>query len=838
LGTPQALTAALAGRYTIEYELGHGGMATVYLASDVKHDRDVALKVLRPELAAAVAVERFLLEIRISARLDHPHILTLIDSGSDGGFLWYVLPFVRGESLRQKIDREGQLAVQEAITITTQIASALDYAHRLGVIHRDIKPENVLLHEGEAMLTDFGIALAVEEVGQSRLTQSGLTPGTPLYMSPEQASASREVEPVSDVYSLAVVFYEMLTGAPPHGGATAQAVMAKVLTEQPRPVREVRASIPQGIDAAVAKALAKVPADRFARAGEFAEALKQAMVAPTGALPSSSVGENQDRSPMIAVLPFENLGSPEEEYFADGMTDAVRGKLAGLASVRVIARSSSRAYKKSSKTVQQIGRELGVEYLLMATVRWEKRQRDASRVQVSPELVEVRDGTTNWHQAFDARLTDVFQVQGDIASRVALALGIVLAQEDEQGLVRKPTNSLDAYDAYLRGMDLYYRFAEPGALRQAAAALEDAVELDPGFALAWARLARTHANLYYNWGFSPVDAEGTREATEHATQIAPAQPESYIARGVYYAAVCQDTVQALAEFERAQRLAPYDSEALLHTAIAEQILGRWETALTHFITAQRFDPRSALMVTHLGRTLLCLRRYLEAQAAYDRGLALAPTNLELIIGRAEVSLARGDLASARTLLRNTPKGVELAALVAFVAYWGLTWILDEEQTSVLVRLTPRAFNDQRGLWGIALAQCYALRGDTVTASTYAKSSEIAYRANLSHRPQEAMSHVNHGLALAYLGRKAEAIAQGEHAAELLPVTKNALLGPHVLHELSRIYLLVGELDRALDLLEQLLNIPYYLSQGWLKIDPNFDPLRSNVRFQRLVAGVG
>lgn len=274
MAVPAGLATALHDRYRLQRELGQGGMATVYLAQDVRHGRDVALKVLRPELAAVLGRERFLAEIRLTAKLDHPHILTLIDSGESDGLLWYVVPFVRGESLRQKLRRETQLEVAEALAIAIQIAGALDYAHRSGVIHRDLKPENILLHEGEAMLADFGIALALKEAGGSRLTETGLSLGTPQYMSPEQATAERNLDARSDVYSLGAVLYEMLAGEPPFTGVTAQAVIAKLMTERPTRLRTVRESVSVEIDAAVARALAKVPADRFPSAAAFAAALR------------------------------------------------------------------------------------------------------------------------------------------------------------------------------------------------------------------------------------------------------------------------------------------------------------------------------------------------------------------------------------------------------------------------------------------------------------------------------------------------------------------------------------------------------------------------------------
>ena len=271
--TRTRLFTALADRYRLGRQIGAGGMATVYLAHDLKLDRDVAVKVLRPELAAVLGTDRFLNEIKISARLDHPHILTLIDSGVADGFLYYIMPFVRGESLRDRLNRDTQLPLDEALDVIRQMTSALDYAHQKGIVHRDIKPENILLHEGEAMLADFGIAIAVKEAGGNRLTESGVSLGTPQYMSPEQATGDRDLDARSDIYSIAAVLYEMLAGQPPHTGASVQAVITKLLTERPTHLRVLRDTVPESVDAAVAKALAKLPVDRYASAGDFARAL-------------------------------------------------------------------------------------------------------------------------------------------------------------------------------------------------------------------------------------------------------------------------------------------------------------------------------------------------------------------------------------------------------------------------------------------------------------------------------------------------------------------------------------------------------------------------------------
>ncbi|MEP6745169.1 MAG: serine/threonine-protein kinase, partial [Gemmatimonadota bacterium] len=267
------LSAALSDRYRIERELGQGGMATVYLAQDLKHKRKVALKVLKPELAAVLGAERFVQEITTTAALQHPHILPLFDSGSADGFLYYVMPFIDGETLRSKLDRETQLGIDEAVRITTAVADALDYAHRHGVIHRDIKPENILLHDGRPMVADFGIALALSAAAGGRMTETGMSLGTPHYMSPEQATAEKEITARSDIYSLASVLYEMLTGTPPHTGASAQQIIMRIVTDTARPVTELRKSVPPNVAAAVSKALEKLPADRFATAKEFADAL-------------------------------------------------------------------------------------------------------------------------------------------------------------------------------------------------------------------------------------------------------------------------------------------------------------------------------------------------------------------------------------------------------------------------------------------------------------------------------------------------------------------------------------------------------------------------------------
>ena len=873
------LSAAIADRYTIERELGRGGMATVYLAHDRKHHRRVALKVLHPELAYALGADRFLREIDVAANLTHPHILPLFDSGEAAGFLYYVMPYVDGESLRDHLDRETQLPIDDALQIAREVADALAYAHRQGVIHRDIKPENILLSGGHALVADFGIARALGQAGAERLTETGMAVGTVAYMSPEQASRERQIDGRSDVYSLGCVLYEMLAGEPPYTGPTAQAVLARRLTDPVPLVRRVRPSVPAGLEQLITKALAVLTADRFASAADFGRALAAPPanaatsaaathpVATSAPIPSaarhtliwaltallgvalatggvlwqrSHRGGDPSGPTRLAVLPFENHGKPEDEYFADGMTDAVRGKLSALPALQVTPRQSSADYKRSGKKLNQIGQELGVQYLLTATVRWDKAADRTSRVQVSPELIEVQDASTasKWQQPFDAALTDVFQVQAEIAGRVAQALNVVLEDQEQQQLAHRPTADIDAYDAFLRGEAAAHALAAEDlpSFRRAAAFYEEAVARDSTFGLAWARLADAQALLYGYGTPSPATAKVTRRALANAEHFAPTAPETYRARAEYEELVRGDFTRAFAAAEAGLARAPDHSELTAIAALQEWRLGRVGAAVARLARARTLDPRSIIVLNYLGAVLCYQRRWNEARQALYQALSLAPTNVTLLDYLALSYVGEGDLAGARRVLANASPAVDRAALAADLAVNDLSWVLDEAAQQQALRLLPSEFDDNRGAWGIVRAQLYHLRGDTVMARVYADSARIAFEANLRGSPADGQQYSYHGLALAYLGQESEAMAAGERGAALMPISRDGIWGPRVQLRLVRIYVLLGEYDKALDRLEPLLTTVYYVSPGWLRIDPSLAPLRGNPRFQRLVKG--
>jgi eukaryotic-like serine/threonine-protein kinase len=889
---PSSLAAALSDHYTIEHELGRGGMATVYLAQDLRHHRPVALKVLDPALAIGLGPERFRREIETAARLEHPHILPMLDSGEAQGWLWYTMPYVEGESLRGRLERTGALPLEEALRLTREAADALDCAHRHGVVHRDIKPENILLSGDHARVADFGIAQALEAAGDERLTGTGVTVGTPAYMSPEQGWGTGAVDGRSDIYSLGCVLYELLTGEPPFSGRTPQAVIARRYVESARPVSLLRAGVPRAVEEAVTRALALEPVDRFQTAAEFAQALADAGVAPppapsalaapatgpprlspqtqvsprrprrvpTGAAllvlgfilglgalfawlrsDTAEGGEAAGDPKLLAVLPFDNLGDSTEAYFADGVSDAVRGKLAALPGLQVIAGTSTGQYRHTAKSPAEVARELGVRYLLVGKVRREFPAGDSGSVTVSTELVEVRPRgapTTRWQEPLQAPLSDVFRVQADIARGVAEALGVALGAEARLQLAQPPTENLAAYQAFLRGEQISNRLEtiDPGTIRRAVPYYEQAVALDSGFVEAWAQLSRAHSTLYFNGGVpSPSEAEAARTTAAQALALGPAKPEGRLAQGVYYLAVLRDNRRALEQFTLGIGAAPNHVDLLSWAGLAEQYLGRWEAALEHFRRAYALDPRSPSAARTLAYAYLMVRRYPEGLAVTDRALELEVTP-RFVHLKALLHLAQGNLRQARADVRAALQRIEPTTLVATFGYgWDLYWVLEEPEQELLLRVPPSAYDDNRAAWGLVLAQTYSLRGDQVRARAYGDTARLAFEQQLAGAPDNPELQALYGVALAYFGRKVEAVRAGERAVSLAPLNghRESLTEAYVQHQLVRIYLLVGEPEKALDRLEPLLEVPYYLSPGWLRVDPTFDPLRGHPRFERL-----
>jgi eukaryotic-like serine/threonine-protein kinase len=902
----ELLQQALGDRYVVERELGRGGMATVYLARDTKHDRPVALKLLHADLAAALGPERFRREITLAARLQHPHILSVHDSGEGApGQLWFTMPYVAGETLRARLQRERQLPTHDAVRIAREVAQALDYAHKQGIVHRDIKPENILLTtDGQALVADFGIARAVSSSAETSLTEAGMALGTAQYMSPEQAAGERTIDGRSDVYALGAVLYEMLVGEPPFTGPTTQAIIAKIMSAPTPSVRTNRPGVPQAVDAAVTRALDRVPAERFSTAGEFAQALDVAERAPTGQTPQP----RQTRIPVaalalvlgllmgggmlfawrsshpatatapegvrLAVLPFENIGDSTNAYFADGLTDAVRTKLTALPGVEVIASNSSAQYRHTDKSPKQIGQELGVRYLLVGKVRWAKGAAGAAgpgRLQVAPELIDATTATDKWSASYDTTLTDVFQVQGAIATQAATQLGLALGQHDRAKLDSAPTHNVAAYDAYLQGAALLPRTFgfDFQAKRQAIADFRQAVTLDPSFALAWARLGLIESRLNLGDPSAP-EAVQSRADIDRALAIDPNLPQAHHALGVYYGNALGDDRRSSAEDSVALLHAPRDMEVIGSLAQSLIFLGRPLDGIRVLERARSIDPRSVSIADRLAGADVAAGRWDDAIAEASRGLSFDPTHAGLLLNLGIALSYRGDLDSALTIWRRvlmldpaSPVGIagsaltpalrgditsarqalgvamsdETASQVVAVVASHSPWLLDGPLADRFLH-APHSKNVLTSVPGdrqLARAQLYRLRGDSTHMRAAADSARTMATAALRTNPDIPYARLNLAIADAYLGHHDDALAEIA-AASAAVQPGSAMDAFSVQYELAHIHLILGDRQGAADALVTAMHMPAKTrSIPMLRIDPTWTPLRSLPAFQRLVA---
>jgi len=613
------LQTAVADRYQIEREIGRGGMATVYLAQDLKHHRPVALKVLHPHLAMNLGPDRFLREIQIAARLQHPHIVPLYDSGQAGDLLYYVMPYIEGDSLRQRLERERQLPLDDALLITRAVASALDYAHRHQVVHRDIKPENVMLHDGEAMVTDFGIAKAVSAAAADTLTQTGATVGTPAYMSPEQAAGEAELDGRSDVYSLGCVLYEMLSGRTPFTGPTAQSIIAQCFTTPVSSLRTIRDSVPEVIDQAVLKALAKVPAERFATPMLLAQALlpTTGTSTPPGAAPAASVAKS------IAVLPFADM-SPQrdQEYFCEGMAEELINALMKIGQLNIASRTSAFAFKGKNEDIGEIGRKLKVGTVLEGSVR-----KAGNRLRITAQLINVADGYHLWSERYDRDMEDVFAIQEEIAGNIVKALRVVLSEDEKRAIEKAPTANVQAYECYLRGRQFFHQWRRK-SVEYARRMFERAIEIDPNYALAYAGIADCSSFIYTYWDASAAHLERADTASRKALELAPESAEAHTSRGLALA-FAKRFAEAELAFQSAIRLNPKlpDAHYFYGRALLQQ--GKHGEAARSFEEACRLSPDDYQALSFLTQAYEAMGRKAEADEAHRRTLQLIEHHVEL-----------------------------------------------------------------------------------------------------------------------------------------------------------------------------------------------------------------
>ena len=675
---PEALREAIADRYRIDEEIGRGGMAAVYLAEDLKHARKVAIKVLVPSsVSQSYEPQRFLREIRIAARLSHPQILPVHDSGECNGLLYFVMPYAGCETLRDRLQREGPLPIDVAVRIARAVGAALSYAHRHNVIHRDIKPENILLQEGEPVVADFGVATAISAAaGESiYITDRGFAVGTPAYMSPEQASAERDLDGRSDLYSLACVLFEMLTGQPPFPGSGARATMARHAIEPAPSIRSLRPTVPVGVELALTRALAKAPEDRFSAMADFCEAL----VTPAPVtMPAASEPEGR----AIAVLPFVNASAdPENEYFSDGMTDELITALTKVEGLRVASRTSVFALKNVREDVRTLGARLNVSTVLEGTVR-----KAGNKIRVTVQLTGVRDGRTLWSERYDRELADVFAIQDEIAGTIVRTLRSTLLGDLGDPTPVRYTGNVRAYSLYLKGRFWWNRRTQAD-IAQGIRYFEQAIAEDPGYALAYSGLADSYAlDLDYR-GVPVVEGmERAKSEARKAIELDETLAEAHTSLAWVTFIYDWDWKGADREFRRAIELNPRYSTARQWYAWYLMAMGRFDEALAEGRVAVELDsgsvsirrslgwlqyyslqPEAALEnlrraltmdptaeETHRLLALVYLQqgRYDDAAAAFREAIANSGNSVLAISGLGHVAARRGRLDEARKVLED------------------------------------------------------------------------------------------------------------------------------------------------------------------------------------------
>jgi serine/threonine protein kinase/TolB-like protein/tetratricopeptide (TPR) repeat protein len=885
--------------YKILEKLGEGGMGVVYKAQDTKLDRTVALKFLPHYLTTdQKEKERFYHEARSVSSLNHANVTTVYEIDEQNDQMFLAMELVEGKTLKKLIAEGESLSLNKVLEMAIQICDGLAAAHEKGIVHRDIKSDNIMLtSRGQVKIMDFGLA---KVKGATKLTKAGSTVGTAAYMSPEQAQGEK-VDHRSDIFSFGVVLYELLATKLPFRGEHHAALMYSLINEEPQPIARFNNSVTPDLERIVMKALAKDRDERYQHIDDMLADLRRerknleyartayvrstttqlAEPAPpadrkTGETPtplrkyakyvvglsaiivvgllvvvfnpfsgdvSEKSGGTVERK-TVAVLPFENFGEPGQEYFADGITEEITTRLSGLSGLGVIARSSAMQYKKTTKMLPQIGEELRAAYILQGTIRWGTTQDGKPKVRINPALVKVSDATQLWSQSYDAVMSDVFTVQSDIASQVAVALGVTLLQPERHTLEAKPTENSDAYDAYLRGNDYFRRSYLERDFQIGIQMLEKAIQLDPKFALAYARVSEAHSAMYwFYYDRTQARIDKAKSAADEAFRLDPNLTDVHQAYGYYYYWCHLDYDNALKEFALAQKNRPNDSRLLLGIGSVQRRQGKMELAVENMKKATELDPRSSELFRNTSETYRLLRKYEEADRFVNQSIALAPDVADGYFEKVFTELIwTGDTRKAKGILRQ-------AALVSGIAeHPGITFmrvsveIFDKNYDDALsvISTGPGEYNDQFQFVPRQqlLAQVYGLMGKRDLERVYYDSARIVIERKIQQQPDDARFHSALGIALAGLGRKEAAIREGKRGVELLPVSKEAWRGAYRVKDLATIYVIVGKHSEALDLLRQLLTMPSEISVAILRIDPTYGPLRDNPDFHRLLQEFG
>lgn len=870
-----------ASRYEIIEELGKGGMGRVFRVEDTKVHEEVALKVLKPEIASdRKTIDRFRNELKLARKVTHKNVCRMFDLNEENSTHYITMEYVQGENLKSMLKMTKLLSVGSAVGIAKQICEGLNEAHSLGVVHRDLKPSNIMIDKsGNVRIMDFGVARSLQAKG---ITGAGVMIGTPEYISPEQVEG-KEADQRSDLYALGVILYEMVTGRSPFDGDTPLSIALKHKTEIPQDPWKFNSDVPKSLSRVILKCLEKDREKRYRTAVEIFNDLNQVeeglttkeravpRLKPVVSSRGKSVfwkswkavaalfaviiiiglgviftGKEAPTLPperiMIVVLPFENLGPPEDDYFADGVTEEVTSRLAALQGLGVISRTSATRYKDTDKTIRQIGNELGVDYVLEGAVRWNRSDEGQGRVRVTPKLIRVSDDTQLWTESFDRVIQDLFSVQSEIAEQVARQLDIRILEPERAALYTEPTDNIEAYDLYLQGREHEnrgWRASDADEFEQSIEMYDGAIELDPNFALAYVNIANCHLRMYF-FGADQTEERLAKAgaAAERALELEPDLPDAHLAMALYYYWGFLDYERAVEIIESIQRARPNFIHEMLGYIKRRQ--GYWEDAVETMKDAFELNPRYSQLAYEIGGALLSMRRYQEAEEWFDRTLSINPDHVAAQLGKAGIPvLSAGDTAEARTVLEEATQH----PLTDYM--WFTLNMLERNYPEILNWLDSLSYSlfEEQHIYfhrDLAYATVYHAMGEESKVETHAGWVRTVLERTIAEHPSDPRYHAALGLTFAFLGMRDEAIQEGEHAVSLYPVTKDRANGPFYVLNLAKIYTLVGEHDKALEQIESILSV-YSAEFLWqmisvpvLQIDPIWDSLRIYPGFQRLL----
>ncbi len=863
------------GDFELIREISRGGMGVIYEAREISLDRRVALKLLPEDTTRdPVLLDRLLREARTLATLKHPNIVTIHSILEEEGTRLIVMELVEGMPLDQLIPPEG-LPLDRLLRLAVPLADALSAVHRRGITHRDLKPANVVVTpDGYPKLVDFGLTKVTEPtrdgapvVVSDRVTQDGFVRGTLPFLSPEQLEG-KPASPASDLFSFGVILFAMATGRLPFFGASPDECMLATLRDVPPPITELNPALPEALARVVTRCLEKTPESRYASAREAREELEAiarataaprrtrlgialrvaAVIVPVVAIaaalyfalrPASrdTIPQAAARGPRIAVLSFENVGPPDLAYLAPALSDEITSRLASVGGLVVVSRTSAAHYDRAGKSVRKIGEDLRADYLLEGTLLTSVGPAGRKRIRVTPTLVRVTDDTDLWTERYDREMEDLLEVQSEIAIEVARRVGVTLGAPERRALDVRPSTQPDAYQAYLRGMGYTQTYLESD-LRLAADMFQRAVELDPGFALAWAELSRVHTELYHFWA-DPTQRrlDLARGAAERALKLAPDLPEGHRALGEYYYRAFKDYDRALRELLLATASRPNDSASLMTIGLIRRRQARWNDALAALRRVAELDPRNSLAALETATTLSRMRRYRDAEREYERSILLAPDQFHAyLLGSNNLVLEDGTTRRARPMLDRAPhrNETELIYFLHRIETYDRNY---RAALEVLGRMQSPAFEDRARYLLKPLLECASRLslGDVDRGRAACEDARRALEERVSTSPDDPRLHSALGMAYGLLGRKSEALAEGERAVALCPIEKDSFDGPDYVIALAAIEAHVGETSAAIEHLRTVLAVPSDMSSGRLRIEPNWDPIREDPRFRALAA---